>query len=54
MHDPITLLGGAILDGRNRYRACLKAGVAPKTEPFTGRDPVREDGVKWSELNAAG
>lgn len=40
-HDPIVLLDGAILDGRNRYRACLAAGVEPKTEPFTGRDPIR-------------
>lgn len=30
LHDPITLLDGTILDGRNRYRACLNAGVTPK------------------------
>jgi hypothetical protein len=31
----------AILDGRNRYRACLAAGVGPVFRPFTGDDPIR-------------
>lgn len=40
LRDPIILLGDAILDGRNRYRACLAAGIEPRFEPFTGDDPA--------------
>jgi ParB-like chromosome segregation protein Spo0J len=39
--DPIITFEGAILDGRNRHRACKAAGVAPICEAFTGNDPVR-------------
>lgn len=38
--EPIITFEDAILDGRNRYRACEAAGVAPIMHPFTGRDPV--------------
>jgi N6-adenosine-specific RNA methylase IME4 len=36
--NAIVLLGGKILDGRNRYAACLKAGVEPHFTDFVG-DP---------------
>jgi len=29
LHDPIVIHNDLILDGRNRYRACLAAGVDP-------------------------
>jgi ParB-like chromosome segregation protein Spo0J len=38
LHEPIVLYQGAILDGRNRYRACLKAKVDPRFEEFEGDD----------------
>ena len=38
--QPIILDGeGRILDGRNRHAACLKAGVEPVFETYTGDDP---------------
>jgi hypothetical protein len=39
--EPITLLDGQILDGRNRYKACVQLGVEPKFRDFNGDgDPV--------------
>lgn len=38
---PIVELDNAILDGRNRYRACIAAGVPIKAVKFKGADPVR-------------
>jgi uncharacterized small protein (DUF1192 family) len=33
---PITIHDGMILDGGNRYRACVQAGVEPVTQEFDG------------------
>jgi len=37
--EPILLLDGLILDGRNRWRACEAAGVKPKTKNWEGGNP---------------
>jgi hypothetical protein len=39
LREPIVLFDGAILDGRNRYRACRIAGVIPRFEHWKPRHP---------------
>jgi hypothetical protein len=38
--EPVVLHEGAILDGRNRYRACQDAGVDTRFEMYDGDDPL--------------
>src|SRR5437899_1040669 len=40
LREPITLLEDKILDGRNRYNACLDAGVEPQFRPYKGNSPA--------------
>ena len=39
LREPIWLhKDGSIIDGRNRYRACVKIGIEPQTRTYTGPD----------------
>jgi DNA-binding Lrp family transcriptional regulator len=38
LHERITLYQGKILEGRHRYRACLRAKVEPRFKQFKGDD----------------
>ena len=40
LQNPVVLFDGKILDGRNRYRACLAAGVEPEFTEYAGADAV--------------
>jgi ParB-like chromosome segregation protein Spo0J len=39
-HDPVWLLEGKILDGRNRYNACVHLGLDVATRNYIGGDPI--------------
>jgi len=41
LFEPIVVLDDMILDGRNRYRACVEAGVEPQFVPYRGDDPLK-------------
>ena len=38
--QPLVMYQGKILDGRNRWRACERLGVKPKTVDYRGDDPL--------------
>ena len=40
LREPITLHDGLILDGGNRFRACIEAGIEPTTRKFDGGNIV--------------
>lgn len=40
LREPIWLYQGQILDGRNRYRACIGASVVPQVREYAGDDPL--------------
>jgi N6-adenosine-specific RNA methylase IME4 len=40
LHFPITTHEDMILEGRNRYRACVKANAEPRFVPFDNGDPL--------------
>ena len=52
--EAITVLGGQILDGRNRWRACEELGIEPPTTDFRGPDPyafVIAKNIRRRQLN---
>ena len=38
--EPIFIHGGHMLEGRDRYLACLRIGVQPKFDTYEGGDPI--------------
>ena len=40
LRNPIVMLDGKLLDGRNRWEACKLAGVEPRFTEFNGDDPI--------------
>ncbi len=50
-HRPIAVYDGKILDGRNRYLACQKAGVTPVYKDFVGSEDDALHFVKRENLD---
>jgi len=46
----VVIYQGMILDGRNRYRACLKAGVEPQWLRFDGDDVAAREFVRVQNM----
>jgi 16S rRNA G966 N2-methylase RsmD len=40
LNEPVWMYGDVLLDGRNRWRACNKAGVKVRTRRYVGDDPL--------------
>lgn len=40
LREPIWLSDDKILDGRSRYRACVKANIEPRFRKYNGADPL--------------
>lgn len=38
LREPVWTYNGEILDGRNRYTACMEVGIVPQYREFTGTD----------------
>lgn len=38
--EPVVMLDGLVLDGRNRWLACKSVGVEPRTRKYDGGDPL--------------
>jgi N6-adenosine-specific RNA methylase IME4 len=47
LKNHIVLLDDQILDGRNRYEACMRANVEPLFVPYLGNDPLG-DVISWN------
>ena len=40
LQEPVVLFEGKILDGRNRYLACIRTGVLARFREYEGDDPI--------------